>query len=128
MSNLALIDLLASYLPFFCYSQPNSPLERRNYPSVGTSYCVHLFRPRVYCTKILGLLNNIWFLFGQLLHKITNPILMGLIFFRAMMPTGLLMRLCGKKLLDLNFNPTKQSYWKHCSPPSPGPRSMKQQF
>ena len=78
--------------------------------------------------KMLGPLNRIWFQFGLLLHKIVSPLIMGLIFFGAVMPTGLLMRLFGKKPLDLDFDPSLQSYWIHRTPPSPEPGSMKRQF
>jgi hypothetical protein len=78
--------------------------------------------------KVLGPLNRIWFQFGLLLHKIVSPVVMGFIFFVAVVPTGLLMRLFGKKPLDLDFDPSQKSYWKHRTPPSPEPGSMKRQF
>ena len=78
--------------------------------------------------KVLGPLNRIWFQFGLLLHKIVSPVVMGLIFFGAVMPTGILMRLFGKKPLDLDFDPSKQSYLIMRTPPSPEPGSMKRQF
>ena len=78
--------------------------------------------------KILSPLNHIWFQFGLLLHKIVSPVVMGLIFFGAVMPTGLLMRLFGKKPLALDFDPSTKSYWVHRTQPSPEPGSMKRQF
>ena len=36
--------------------------------------------------KILAPLNRIWFLFGILLHKFINPLIMGLIFFLVFTP------------------------------------------
>jgi len=41
--------------------------------------------------KIYSPLNRIWFQLGLLLHKIVSPVVMGLIFFCAVMPTDLLM-------------------------------------
>jgi len=78
--------------------------------------------------KTLSPLNHIWFQFGLLLHKIVSPVVMGLIFFGAVMPTGLLMRLFGKKPLTLDFDLSQKSYWVHRTPPSPEPGSMKRQF
>ena len=78
--------------------------------------------------KTLSPLNHIWFQFGLLLHKIVSPVVMGLIFFGTVMPTGLLMRLFGKKPLALDFDPSQKSYWVHRTPPSPEPDSMKRQF
>lgn len=78
--------------------------------------------------KVLSPLNRGWFQFGLFLHKVVSPLVMGLIFFGAVMPTGLLMRLFGKKTLDLDFDPSMKSYWVHRTPPSPEPGSMKRQF
>lgn len=81
-----------------------------------------------FAPKTLTPLNRIWFKFGLLIHKIMTPIIMGVIFFGTVLPTGLLMRLFGKKPLDLNFEKNKQSYWIHRTSPSPEPGSMKRQF
>ena len=44
-------------------------------------------------------LNRLWLRFGLLLHKVVNPIVMGFVFFGAVLPTGLIMRALGKDLL-----------------------------
>lgn len=61
-------------------------------------------------SKILNPLNKIWFKFGILIGKIVSPVIMGIIFFLVVTPTGLLMKLLGKDLLSLKFN-KKKSYW-----------------
>ena len=61
-------------------------------------------------SKILNPLNKLWFKFGILLGKIVSPVIMGIIFFLVVTPTGLIMRLLGKDLLNLKFN-SKKSYW-----------------
>ena len=61
-------------------------------------------------SKILTPLNKLWFKFGIFLGKIISPIIMGIIFFLVVTPTGLLMRLLGKDLINLKFNNNK-SYW-----------------
>ena len=69
-------------------------------------------------------LNLIWFKFGIFLGKIVSPFIMGVIFFLVVTPTGLIMRLLGKDLLNLKFNDNK-SYWiKKKDPKS----KMKNQF
>ncbi len=78
--------------------------------------------------NVLAPLNQLWFRFGQLLHKIVSPIIMGVIFFLCILPIGLLMRLFGKRPLSLNFDKSAKSYWVHRTPPSPEPESMKRQF
>ena len=75
-------------------------------------------------SNILTPLNQIWFKFGILLGKIISPIIMGIIFFLVVTPTGLIMRILRKDLLNLKFNNSK-SYWIEKN----GPKSkMKNQF
>lgn len=73
-------------------------------------------------------LNRLWLKFGLLLHKVVNPIVMALVFFGAVLPTGLLMRALGKDLLRLKRQPDANSYWIERRPPGPPPESMKDQF
>jgi|SRR6056300_1210388 len=61
-------------------------------------------------SKILTPLNKLWFRFGIFLGRIISPIIMGIIFFLVVTPTGLIMRLFGKDLLNLKYNKNK-SYW-----------------
>lgn len=56
-------------------------------------------------------LNRLWAKFGLLMHKITNPILMGLIFFLTVLPTGLILRLLGKDPMRRKFQPKEDTYW-----------------
>jgi hypothetical protein len=75
-------------------------------------------------SKILSPLNKIWFKFGILLGKIISPIVMGIIFFLVVTPTGFIMRLLGKDVLNLKYSDHK-SYWIEKT----GPKSkMKNQF
>ena len=75
-------------------------------------------------SKILTPLNKLWFKFGIFLGKIISPIVMMIIFFMVVTPTGLIMRLFKKDLLNLKFNNNK-SYWIKKT----GPKSkMKNQF
>jgi len=78
--------------------------------------------------RLLEPLNKLWFRFGLLLHKIVNPLVMGLLFFGTVTPTGLLMRSLGKTPLKLGFDKSAESYWITRTPPGPAPESMKRQF
>lgn len=69
-----------------------------------------------------------WLKFGLVLHAIVNPIVMGLIFYLAVWPTGLVLRALGKDPLRLRFEPERDSYWIVRRPPGPAPESMKDQF
>ena len=64
----------------------------------------------IFNSKILSPLNRTWFKFGIFLGKIVSPIIMGIIFFAVVTPTGIVMRLFKKDLLNLKLNKNK-SYW-----------------
>ena len=73
---------------------------------------------------ILTPLNRLWFKFGILLGKIVSPIILGIIFFLVVTPTGVLLRLFGKDVINLKYN-KNNSYWIKKT----GPKSkMKDQF
>ena len=73
---------------------------------------------------ILTPLNRLWFKFGIFLGKIVSPIILGIIFFLVVTPTGVLLRLFGKDVINLKCN-KNNSYWIKKT----GPKSkMKDQF
>jgi hypothetical protein len=72
-------------------------------------------------------LNRLWLKLGRLLHRIVNPIVMVLLFYGAILPTGLAMRLRGKDLLRLKREPSTESYWI-ARAPGPPPETMREQF
>ena len=75
-------------------------------------------------SQILTPLNQIWFKFGIFLGKIVSPLVMGIIFFLVVTPTGIIMRILKKDLLNLKYSEDK-SYWIN----KKGPKSkMKDQF
>ena len=78
--------------------------------------------------RLLTPLNRLWFKFGLLLHHIVNPIVMALIFFGAVLPTAIMVRLFGKDLLRLKRDASAKSYWIERTPPGPEPESMTRQF
>ena len=78
--------------------------------------------------RLLRPFNLLWFRFGLVLHAIVSPLIMGLVFFLAVTPTGLIMRTIGKRPLNLRFEPEAETYWIRRTPPGPPPASMKQQF
>ena len=75
-------------------------------------------------SKILTPLNLLWFKFGILIGRFVSPIVMGLVFFLVVTPTGLIMRLLKKDLLRLKKN-NRNTYWitRHVSK-----SDMKNQF
>ena len=75
-------------------------------------------------SRILTPLNKLWFKFGIFLGKIISPFIMGVVFFFVVTPTGLLMKLFRKDLLNLSFN-NKKTYWIEKNEPK---SKMKNQF
>ena len=75
-------------------------------------------------SRILKPLKHVWIKFGEILGKIIAPIVMAVVFFIILTPTGLLLRLFGKDLLKTK--PSKgSSYWIRRSKDI---GSMKKQF
>ena len=61
--------------------------------------------------KILVLPNKLWFKFGLLLGSIIAPIVMAVVYFITVLPTGIIMRLLGKDLLQQKLDKNAKSYW-----------------
>ena len=77
---------------------------------------------------VLDPANRVWHRFGLLLHRIVNPVVTGLLFYVAVTPTAVVMRLAGKDPLRLRFDPKAASYWIERQPPGPAPDTMSNQF
>ncbi len=77
--------------------------------------------------QLLAPLNALWTRFGLLLHRIVNPIILGLIFFVVITPSGLLRQWLRRDPLNVAFDPAAETYWIEREP-GPAPESMKQQF
>ena len=75
--------------------------------------------------NILVLPNKLWFKFGLLIGSIVAPIVITLVYFVTVVPTGLIMRLLGKDLLKQKLDKNAKSYWIERKQPM---GSMKNQF
>ena len=75
-------------------------------------------------SRILTPLNILWFKFGIFLGRFVSPIIMGLVFFLVVTPTGLIMRMFKKDLLKLKKS-NSNTYWINRSEPK---SDMKNQF
>jgi hypothetical protein len=78
--------------------------------------------------RLLRPLNRVWHQIGLALGRVTTPVVLALLFFLVVTPTGLVARMLGKDRLGLKPDPAADSYWIHRNPPGPDPRSMTQQF
>jgi hypothetical protein len=77
---------------------------------------------------ILGPFNRLWTKLGLLLFKVISPVVLALIFFLCITPIGWIMRLAGKDILRLRFEPDIDTYWVSRQPPGPPPETLKNQF
>lgn len=89
----------------------------------GTLIALALIWPRA-LTPVAWL----WLGLGRVLHVVVSPLIMGLVYCVAVIPTGLYVRLSGKDPLRLQFDPDAASYWIERDPPGPDPKSLSQQF
>jgi hypothetical protein len=89
----------------------------------GLFVAVALLRP-----VLLNPLNRLWFRFGLLLNKVVSPIVMGILFFLTVTPTGLIMRVVKGDLLKQKIDPQATSYWIEIDPAQEEASSMRRQF
>jgi len=73
--------------------------------------------------NLFTFLNKFWIKFGLLLGKIISPIVMGLVFFLVVTPTGILIRILKKDVMGLKRGAS--SYWINREDKA---QSMKKQF
>jgi hypothetical protein len=78
--------------------------------------------------RSLSLLNRGWFRLGLVLNRIVSPIVMGGLFFGALVPLGWYLRKRGNDLLSLKFDRDAVTYWIERNPPGPAPGSLTKQF
>ena len=62
-------------------------------------------------SKILTPLNKLWFKLGILLGNFISPIVMAMVFFLVVTPTGIIMRFFGKNLLQIKKKRKTSTYW-----------------
>jgi len=77
--------------------------------------------------KLLTLPNKLWFSIGELLGKITSPIVLGIMYFLLITPIAIVTRKLGRDVLLIKRRDVN-SYWVERSPVGPSPDSFKNQF
>ena len=88
------------------------------------------------CFLIMGIfkpvlaepLNRLWAQLGLLMAKVTNPIILGLLYYSTIVPIGVFMRIVGKDPLRLKYDRSASSYWIARTPSGPAPETMTNQF
>jgi hypothetical protein len=89
--------------------------------AIGTAFLLlACFRPGV-----LAPLNRLWFRLGLALGAVMTPVIMGLLFVLAVIPTALALKLFRKDPMQRRFMPDAATYWERREK-QPGP--MREQF
>jgi hypothetical protein len=78
--------------------------------------------------RALRPLNRAWMAFAVLLHHVTSPIILGVVFFVLFTPVALVMRLAKRDLMRRRFDRDAKSYWIPRLPPGPPGESLKNQY
>ena len=87
------------------------PVTKNNEPVISLIILSIIFLILgLFNSKLLTPLNFVWVQFGEILGKIIAPIVMLIIYFVILTPLGIIIRLFGKDLLNINSR-EKNSYW-----------------
>lgn len=89
---------------------------------------IALFVVAVVRPSSLRSLNQVWTRLGLLMHHVTSPLVLGIIFFGVVMPIGLILRVLDKRPLQLKYEPDAATYWIQREPPGPDGPSLSNQF
>ena len=65
----------------------------------------------LYFSKILTVPNYLWFKLGMYLNFIVSPLIMFIIFYLVVTPTGLIFKIINFKLLKIKWNDKNNSSW-----------------
>jgi len=76
----------------------------------------------------LSTLSRLWLKVGTLIAKVVNPIILALLFFLVVTPMAFMMRVLGRRPLNLAPDRTAATYWIERDPPAGGTSSMRRQF
>jgi hypothetical protein len=99
-----------------------------SYAAVWLGVAVVFAGLTVWRPQSLGLANRAWLKLGLLMYRVVNPVVMAILFFGAILPIGLVMRLFGKDFLHLARDRSSPTYWLPRSDPRAPSESMRQQF
>ncbi|HLH10979.1 MAG TPA: SxtJ family membrane protein [Methylovirgula sp.] len=105
------------------------PLLRHHSPRIWLlAIGIILFAGGLFFPAALGPFNRAWFRLGLFLNRLVGPVVMGLLFFGAVVPVGWVLRLRGEDPLKLKRDPDAATYWTRREPPGPRPGTLMKQY
>lgn len=106
-----------------------SPLRRHEPMRLWALGAAALFAVMAFFFAVwLAPLNRLWTRFGLLLQKITNPLVMAVLFYGLVTPFALARKLMGKDTLKKRFEPQTSTYWVAYENTLPPGERMRNQF
>lgn len=78
--------------------------------------------------SLLTPLNRAWMKFGELLARIVNPIVLGILFYLIITPFGVVKRMTGWDPMRRRLDRDAGTYWIDRRPPGPNPDSLPNQY
>lgn len=79
-------------------------------------------------SHLLAPFNKVWTKFGEFLHCLVSPIILGIIYFGVLAPTSIFLRIKRHDPLRLKRDETAQSYWISREQPGPTGESLTNQY
>ncbi len=91
-------------------------------PCIGAALCVAaLSAPRAMVPVYKA-----WMLLGHAMGAVVSRVILGVVFYVAMAPMGLAMRMLGRDPLERKHDPAAESYWIERPPAPPNARYWRQ--
>jgi hypothetical protein len=82
----------------------------------------------VVAPSVLHQPNRWWMKLAAVLNRVMSPVVMAVVFYLAVLPVALILRMLGKDPMRVRFDRAATSYWIPRDPPGPAPQSMSRQF
>ena len=82
----------------------------------------------LFVRPVLKPLQKAWMTFAVLMGWLMSRVILGILFYLAITPIALILRLTKKDLLDMRLDPSAPSYWKHRTPDPASRTHCERQF
>jgi hypothetical protein len=105
------------------------PVVRNHAPRVWLLAAAAMFLlTALLVPTLLRPLNAVWTRLGLLLGRITNPIVLGIMYYFVLTPFAAVLRILRKVSVQRTFDRAAATYWIERSPRGPPPHTMRRQF